>query len=177
MITAIALLAMTASDPLAPAREGKLQCHSPDLERRTCGAIAEYAPLADGKWRNIATVRIASAPEIIMHGESTVEVEDEAICGVVSRAELITWKVTVDGVAMPAPEARAILDQVADRFASLGALGTKSCTRYRPDGDGLLAEMVIDGKPRPEASQRVIWVRPADGYQVGAARPPAMGSN
>ena len=59
--------------------------------------------------------------------------------------------------------AEMVRGQVTAAFA---ALGTEGCTHYTPQGDGWLAEVSIDGQPRPEFNQTVVWVSPADGYTV-----------
>ena len=108
------------ADPLGPAREGRLQCHSPGAARKTCGAIATYSFAADGTISNQAEVMLNPSPLIVMRDQIPVVVRDGAVCGPLTGLE----------------------------------------------GEGWLAEAFIDGRPRPDLNQPVIWVSPTDGYSV-----------
>ena len=149
------------ADPLAPAREGQLQCHSPDTARKTCAALAGYTFAADGTIRNQAEVMLNPTPLIVMRDEAPVVVRDGAVCGPMTGFEDAAF--TIDGQPADPAMAEMIRGQVAAAFAQLGSEG---CTTYSPQGDGFLAEAVIDGQPRPELNQPVIWVSPSDGYSV-----------
>lgn len=152
---------MQAADPLAPAREGRLQCHEPDAARKACAALAGYTFAADGTILNQAEVMLNPSPLIVMRDEEPVVVRDGAVCGRMTGFEDTVF--TVDGEPADPALAEALRGQVAAAFAELG---TEGCTRYTPQGEGWLAEVSIDGAPRPEFNQRVIWVSPSDGYAV-----------
>lgn len=152
---------LEAADPLAPARDGRLQCHSPDKARKTCAALAGYTFAADGAILNQAEVMLNPAPLIIMRDESPVVVRDGAVCGLLGGLEDAVF--TIDGQPADPATADLIRGQVSAAFARLG---TEGCTRYAPQGEGWLAEPVIDGQPRPDLNQTVIWVLPSDGYSV-----------
>lgn len=155
------LVAALIADPLAPAREGQLQCHSPDVARKTCAALAGYTFPKEGLILNQAETLLNPSPAIIMRVESPVQVRGGAICGDMSGVEGATF--TIEG--QPAEESTTALlrGQVETAFAQIGREG---CTTYTPQGDGLLAEVTVDGKSRPDLNQPVIWVSPADGYSI-----------
>lgn len=157
----------SGGDPLAPARAGKVQCYSPNVEKRTCGAIAAYTLRPDGKWDNKARVLVAPVPVVVLEAVTVVDVEGEAICGPLARKDLEAASVSADGVAMPHEDARIVIEQVAAAFAGMGMLDVRSCTIYRPDGDGLRTEDTIDGKPRPDLKQHVIWIDADEAYSLG----------
>ena len=167
MITLALTLALAASaplqaaDPLAPAREGRLQCHEPDAARKTCAALAGYTFAADGTILNQSEVMLNPSPLIVMRDEEPVEIRDGAVCGPLGGFEDAVF--TVDGQPADPAMAGMIRTQVSAAFS---ALGTEGCTRYTPQGEGWLAEVSIDGAARPEFNQPVIWVSPSDGYTV-----------
>ncbi len=167
MITAALFLALAApvslqaADPLAPAREGRLQCHQPDTARKTCASLAGYTFAPDGTILNQAEVMLNPAPLIVMRQEDAVVVRDGAVCGRFGAFEDAVF--TVDGQLAPPAVADAIQGQIAAAFAQLG---TEGCTRYSPQGDGWMAEVSIDSVARPDLNQPVIWVAPSDGYTV-----------
>ncbi|MBA3048872.1 MAG: hypothetical protein KKG54_09850 [Alphaproteobacteria bacterium] len=167
MITPALLLALAVpaplqdADPLVPARDGQLQCHSPDTARKTCTALAGYTFAADGTIANQAEVMLSSAPVIIMRDVAPVVVRDGAVCGPMTGFEDAVF--TVDGQPAGPATAQMIRVQVTAAFAQLG---TEGCTTYSPQGEGWLAEAVIDGQPRPDLNQLLIWVSPSEGYSV-----------
>lgn len=150
-----------AADPLAPARDGKLQCHTPDKARKTCSALAGYTFAADGTIANQAEVMLNPSPLIIMRDEAPVVVRDAAVCGPMVGFEDAVF--TIDGQPADPATAGMIRAQVTAAFSQLG---TEGCTRYSPQGEGWLAEVSIDGQPRAEFNQPVIWVSPSEGYTV-----------
>lgn len=149
------------ADPLGPAREGRLQCHSPDAARKTCGAIATYSFAADGTISNQAEVMLNPSPLIVMRDQTPVVVRDGAVCGPLTGLEGAVF--TIDGQPADPQTAEMLRGQLSAAFAQLG---TEVCTRYTPQGEGWLAEAFIDGRPRPDLNQPVIWVPPTDGYSV-----------
>ncbi|MCS6624504.1 hypothetical protein N0B44_16415 [Roseibacterium beibuensis] len=151
----------SADDPLAPARSGQLQCHEPKAAEKTCAALAGYTFGADGVIINHAEIMLNPAPLIVMRDDEPVVVRDGAVCGPMSGFEDAVF--TVNGQPADPQMAEMVRGQVTAAFA---ALGTEGCTRYTPQGDGWLAEVSIDGQPRPEFNQTVVWVSPADGYTV-----------
>jgi hypothetical protein len=164
---AAAMAGQTGPDPLAPARAGQLQCHSPNIEKKTCVAIAGYALQADGSYLNTANVLIEPKQVVAIEAVSVIWVKGAAVCGPVSRADILGSKVTIGGAPVPAEKAARILEIVAASFESEGMLGKEICTTYKPDHNQLSAEATVDGVARPDLNQPVIWVRPEDGYTLG----------
>lgn len=153
---------LQAADPLAPAREGREQCHTPDRAKKTCAALAGYTFEADGTIRNQAEVMLNPAPLIVMRDAEVVELRDGAVCGPLAGFEDAVF--FVDRRRADAAMAETLRARVSAAFAAVGA---EACTRYSPKGgDEWLAEVSIDGVPRPEFNQTVIWVSPSDGYTV-----------
>ena len=100
-------------------------------------------------------------PLIVMRDEDPVVIRDGAVCGRLSGLEDATF--TLDG----APADPGIADRIRGQVtAALAAIGTEGCTTYTPQGETLLATVVVDGQARADLNQTVLWVSPSDGYTV-----------
>lgn len=168
MILAMALLAAQAqgTDPLAPAANGAMQCYTPNVSAKTCRSMASYTRNPDGSYRNVATVLLATDNDFTLELATTVTVRAGAVCGTIKREDLMGGTLRINGQMLPADQAAPLLTRIAAGFDSIGMLESEICTRYTPDGDGLKAEATLNGTPRPDTAQHVIWVTPGEGYKV-----------
>lgn len=170
MFTTIAALVASAmlSDPLAPAWDGLVQCYGPDVERKTCMAIARYRRSSDGSILNDSEVLLSpSDPEIIIASTAPVFILDNMVCGSgVIKAGDVT-SIRLDGATVtPKDDAQGLIPQIIATVNSFSG-AREICTRYdeRPEG-GLAPALFYDGKPGPVADLIVLWVRPEDGWRV-----------
>jgi hypothetical protein len=158
------LPARAETDPLADARDGKLQCYAPDAARKTCKALAAYLIAPDGTINNPAVVLVAPNPVIVMHVVSPVEIRDGAICGVARAEDIDAASIEVAGHPASPEEEGPIKAQIKNSIAP--RIGKMICTSYLPGGDHLTAQVTVDGAPQPQLSASVIWVSREDGYRV-----------
>lgn len=166
MFGALLLLAASqAADPLAEARAGKLQCVTPNIERKRCVALASYVVRPDGSYDTVITLMIAPSPLIGMETRATGKVEGDAVCSIVHKSDYAAAKFTIDG--KPADEAttNAIGAQVMGAVSTLD--GKVACSRDRVEGALMVEEVTLDGVARPDMTQKFIWVKPEDGYTLG----------
>lgn len=161
LLLLLALPVNSIDDPLAPARQGQLQCHSPDVARKTCAALAGYTFEADGRIHNQAEVLLSRSPAVVMHNETTVFIREGAVCGDMS--DLAKASFTIGGQAPDENVTNLLRTQVTAAFSQLGREG---CTRYAPNGEGIFAKVTIDGEERPDLNQPVMWVSPDAGWSV-----------
>lgn len=169
LILASAMLACStaahaADDPLAPAREGQLQCYMSDAARKTCGSLAGYSWDAKGAITNRAEVMLAPNPVTTMVSTTPVTVRDGAVCGPIRAEDLEAAEIRVGGAPASAEVAASVHKQVAAAMSF--AIGHEFCTTYVPTKDGLKAQVTVDGTAHPEMSAIVTWVKPGDGYKV-----------
>ena len=167
MLLAALLLQATApgaADPIAPAFRGQLECHFPDVAKKSCRSLAGYARTTDGKIMNSATILLAPNPLVLMRSVAPVEVKGGAVCGVILQADIDSATFTIAGQPADETRTRTLRQAVAAAFAS--ALNHEICTTYVADGDGLKVAGSIDGVRRPELDQPVRWVSPSEGYAV-----------
>ncbi len=168
MIAALALLLLAGPsdvfpDPIAPAAEGKLQCHMPNRERRTCQSLAGYRRDGKGGILNDADVLLAPKPLLTMRTVTPVVIRDGAICGPLSRESFDKAEFFADGQLLGAEKTEQLRGMLIQNAAAM--LDREICTRYTVSGDHLVAHAVLDGKP-DETTMDVIWVRPEEGYRV-----------
>jgi hypothetical protein len=156
------LLAAALTDPVGPGLRGQVQCYKPDVQRRTCASIGAYARDSEGVIQNTAVVLVSPKPLIVMRTTAPVTVKDGAICGQIASLEDAAF--TIEGQPATEPQVRALRDALAPGYAAL--LRREVCTTYRPEGEGLQAEVRIDGQLRPDLDMPVRWVTPAEGYEV-----------
>jgi hypothetical protein len=165
---ALALLAPVqgeaVSDPLVPAKAGRIRCIDPDRSARTCGTIVRYTLRGDGAFDALVTGVVNRDPVIVLEYSTFGQVRDGMVCSRIRPADFNAGKLTSNGTALsPALEAntRAKLLEALQPLA-----GHERC--YRDAGAGeLTVNVTIDGLLRPEMSQTAIWVLPEDGYAPG----------
>jgi hypothetical protein len=149
--------------PLFPATKDLVQCYQPDVVKKTCESIAEYRRLKGNTYVNTATVLISSTQPIAVKTVSPVIVKNGAVCGYVSKSELLNGIVQVSGRDLPTEKASQILAKVAEAMAA--NLDREICTTYFREGTSLIARGTIGGaEPFPE--KRVVWIKRTDGYRV-----------
>jgi hypothetical protein len=169
MMVALALLAGTGwaradNDPLADARQGRVQCYTPDAARKTCAAMAAYVFSPDGRITNPAVVLVGAQPVTLMRVTAPVEIKAGAVCGVPRAEDIDGAAIQVAGRQLTPEEAAPIKAQIETAFAARN--GKEICTTYVPNGDRLSAQVTVDGVPEPKMSATVIWVAREDGYTV-----------
>lgn len=154
------------SDPLAPAREGRIECISPNVAARLCGVMSGYRFLEDGKIANDYVMHIQNEPVVLAYGTDTVEVRDGMVCSRIEAGEIEAIRFTVDGRRAPSD----IAEELRNAFALALTGIDEICSRTTPDGDTARVTVFTDGVEQPELAERMIWVRRQEGYTVGVAR-------
>ena len=153
------------TDPLAPARTGQMQCVSPNIANKTCFAIARFIPNADGGFTNDVTVLISPQMGLTMETVSAAHVENGQVCGTVILKDMMASKLSVNGTAMTEEQAGPIKAQILAAVTPMD--GKKACSTYKAEGDMLSSETSLDGVAHPEMNQKLIWVKPEDGFKLG----------
>jgi len=150
------------SDPLAPARAGKLECHSPDAARKRCAVLIGYRFGDDGVIANRTEALLSVEPWINMKLNASVAVQDGEVCGPfegADKAEVLMNGQPAD--AAVTAEVRKTMQTFFDTFK-----GKQRCTAYERDGAGYKTTVTAKGAVHPMESQPMIWVEPGDGWTV-----------
>lgn len=170
MIASLLLLAATAAagqtaDPVAPARQGKIQCVLPNQDKKTCLGMTSYRISGDG-YESATRLFLAPTPLITMEIRTRGTVKDGQFCETISLADFQNGKVLVNGAPADEATSSAVKSQMAAAVSSLD--GKASCTAIKPaEGGLLLNELTIDGAVRSDLSQKFVWVGDKDGYKLG----------
>ena len=155
---------LVPADPLTPAATGQVQCTEPDEARKTCFALASYRPAGGKAYKVKSQVIVIPDAPIILETETIVTVEDGAVCGQVTAADLTDGTLIVGEEKVPAEKAAPQLARLATAMAPL--LDKLICTTYAPSpAGGQVARSTIGGIHQPP-DQRVIWVGPDEGWKV-----------
>lgn len=157
-------VAHAQSEPLAPARQGQVQCFEPDASTKTCAAMSSYEFGSDGSINDVSEVLIFPEPQIVMHISSPVTQRDGAVCGPMRQADVDAAHFTIDGQPAGDENTETIRGQMHEYLSPM--IGVEVCSRFVPDGDGFRAVATAGGRPQPD--QHVTWVSPSDGYRVAA---------
>lgn len=166
ILAALAIAAPADPNPLALARDGQVQCYTPDVERRVCRAIGAYRFEADGRIINDAENMLSTDPRIILRASSEVYIKGHAVCGSEAFEARHIQRIEVDGVPLEGERFAAARSVIAESMRE--AIGSgEYCSTYYPKPDGsLLALVTVDGAPRDDAEDTVRWVRLEDGWRV-----------
>jgi hypothetical protein len=151
-----------ADDPLAPARQGRLQCHEPDLVNRRCGVMSRFEFAMDGTITNVAEFMISEQPLIIVTTRTPVTSRGGEVCG--DRRMTVVSKVLVDDQPATAQEVIDVSAMLAEALQP--DFGKQSCSRYSPDGQFLRSQRSVDGVRDPSSDGRILWVDPGAGFTV-----------
>lgn len=152
----------TAPDPLAPARDGKLQCHEPDLVNRRCDVLAHYEFATDGAITNVSQFMLTEKPLTVVTTRTPLTVRNGEVCG--DRKMSVVSQVLIDGQPATAQEVTDVSAMMA--LALQSESGKQSCSRYRPDGQFLRSERFVDGVRDPDTDGIILWVDPGSGFSV-----------
>jgi hypothetical protein len=127
--------------------------------------LTSYKMNSDGSFVATTTVMVAPQPVVTMEVKSAGAVKDGAFCAPILSSDFEAASVQVDGKPADPAMVSAIRAPVVASIVPLA--GKMGCTREVPDGAMSRAEVTLDGVARPELSQRVLWVKPGDGYKLG----------
>lgn len=166
LMIALAAAPQAAPDPLAPARAGKVQCVSPNREKKTCLAIASFTVGPNGTFASVVRVQINPTPPIVMETRTNGTTEGNGTCNIIRAEDYAAATFTMNGAPMDEAIAATIRPQVTGVIAPM--VGKKGCSHERPEGDMIVSEVTLDGVAHPEMTQKLIWVSPSEGYTLGA---------
>lgn len=166
-ITALLVTLAALADPLAPAREGQVQCYSPVPAQKLCSAIGSYEFAADGTISNLAMNRIQDDPPIVMFARSPVIVRDGKECSTHALRETDIEKIEVAGRPLDAATLALVRSQILAGLPDFMKGDQPLCSTYTAKPDGSLSATVeVGGVPHPELTSTVLWVKPSEGWSV-----------
>jgi len=142
-----------------------MQCFMPDVAKKTCRTLAQYMAAPDGSILNPAEEMISDNPVVIMKGSSPVVVKGNAVCGTFRALDIEEATFTINGQLASLEVSSQIRMQLLK--ASTDRIGKEICTSYVQNGNEFVEQVRINGMVHPELSDKMIWVKPTDGFHVG----------
>jgi hypothetical protein len=146
-------------DILAPGRQGQVQCFQPNLFEKTCKIMATYSFGDDGQVTGTAQMLMDETGPAVLVVSAPVAVKDGALCGQLDA--LPNARFVVAG--QPATSSQ---DAAYRLMLSMMPRRGEVCARWIGDGDGYIVHGSLDGKPKKDFDQRMIWVEPDEGFKV-----------
>ncbi len=167
-----ALLALTAattgvgaaSDPLAPAIAGLLECTRPDDQKKTCLSIASYRLVEGSTYSITSAMLISPTGPLILETNSPATLSPGSVCGVMTPEDISSGRVRVAGKLLSDAQAAPILARMATALS--GMMNKEICVTYERSGKYMVAKTVIDGLYQADKDLVVEWVQPNAGYVV-----------
>ena len=155
-----------SSDPIANSNRGELQCYRPDVEKKTCQSIASYKRTGQQTYLNTALLPLGN--DETLETRSPVVIKGDAVCGSVTRQEVLAGTLRTGNQVIAAETAKPLLESVAQAISPF--FNKEVCTRYAPSGADFTAKVSIDGTYRPDQDVIVKWIAPSDGYTVASSK-------
>lgn len=164
-------LAGQADDPLAPVREGKIRCVSPNLVLRTCQSMVRYTLRGTDGFDAVVTGIIEREPVVLLRYTSFGRAEAGGVCSMVRLSDFENGQLMKSGTPLSRADEQGVRLRLMDVIQPLA--GKKRCYLDRPGEGGkreLVSVVTIDGVVRPELQQTVIWISPKDDFHLGLAK-------
>lgn len=158
-------------DPLAPAREGKIRCVSPNMALKTCQSMVRYTVRGTDGFDAVVTGIIEREPVVLLRYSTFGRAEGGGVCSMVRLRDFETGQLMKGGSPLNRADEQAVRIRLLDAIQPL--TGKKRCYLDRPSeaGQGPITSVVtVDGMVRPELQQTVIWVSPKDDFQLGVTK-------
>ncbi len=158
------------ADPLAPARAGKIQCHEPDLEARTCRIMTWYSVRADGAAQMRSVTALSNEMGLAAEARMELRPEGGGMCGIVNDTHMASYRI----VQLRAPHAAVKNDRLFIRYREelIAALWNRKHCAFnfsRADDDMRLDVSTVDGQFAGEMMAQFVWVSPGAGWRLKAS--------
>lgn len=147
------------TDILQPARQGQIQCYQPNIFARTCKIMAAYSFEDDGRILSTTQALMDETGPAVLVVTSPVVVRNRSICGNLENLPKASFVVAGQPATPGQESGYRLMLSVAPRKGEV-------CARWVGDGNGYVAYGSLDGKPKKDFDQRMIWVEPGEGYRV-----------
>jgi hypothetical protein len=163
---ALALLSVQNTDPLAPAREGRILCYGPQADQRACEGFSRFSFEGDGRITNASVTVLASDPPITMRSSLKVYIRDGAECTMIADPADMFTAILVGDQPLQGEAFKTMSDGMAAALRENLGIG-EYCTTYAPIGDGVLETITsVNGVPKPSTRNRAIWIDPNEGWRI-----------
>jgi hypothetical protein len=182
MMSQIALLLLLSSqiasepnlqpitDPLAPAREGKSYCQSPNREAKTCSGISTYRFEADGSIIGRSVGALNNDPPLSFAIEGVTEIKEGSICFTIRQKDLDAMYLMVGSERFDSEPGDKLLALRRESMAT-EILDKEICEKHYRDGDRLTYTTFVDSVENADMSGDYVLIDDSSGYRLHASTP------
>ena len=161
LITLMMLTLVQDVDPLAPGRQGQVQCYDPVVAEKTCRAISTYRFGPGDEIWNESQSLLSPDPRIVIKSRTRIWVRGDAECARNENLKDEIMEVQVNGTALEGAQYESARTQIG-ALLDASMTGGELCSTYQPGADGALrATVSIGGVVRPDMESTLMWVDPA----------------
>ena len=162
---AFLVAASSVADQMAPAKQGMVQCQSPDVLFKTCDSLSKVSQIGPDLYRIESEMLVDPDGPVVITEISTVSVQGIQVCDTVRLAEIDQWDVKVAGVPTTAAQAARHRSRIKRQLAFLS--GQSICTTVVPGEQNMHnVQATIGGRRVPAFDYAMKWVSPDEGWKV-----------
>ena len=162
---ALVMAAASVADQMAPAKQGMVQCHMPDVLFKTCTALSKVWQVGPDSYRFESEIAIDPDGPVVVTERNTVRVQGTQSCETVRLTEIDGWPVRIAGTPASPAQAARIRATLKRKYAPIG--GKLVCSTIVPGEQQMeTVETSIGGKRTPALDYAMKWVSPKDGWTV-----------
>ncbi|GAA0621807.1 hypothetical protein GCM10009422_17050 [Brevundimonas kwangchunensis] len=166
LAAALALLPQQIEDPLAPAREGKLMCVSPNTEAKTCSGLVTYSFEADGAIVTEARTAVSAAPPIVLLTRTPMHMRGALEC---SRTDDFASQITgveIQGQALAGDQLNGMRQIIGAQAQQMLGTGEMCAAYHSAADDKVRYEITMEGVAKPELGGEILWIDANAGWTV-----------
>jgi hypothetical protein len=155
------------ADPLAGARNGKIECTNFDVMQRTCGAMTSFLWSPNGTITRRSQLRIPGPnkdTKAVMDVSVSVESRGSSLCSTLHDEDVDRAEFTINGTVATPQDAERLRSSIKDGLRTF--IGVDVCTSYTVEGDKLVAHAFANGQDAPNLTRTVLWVPAQDGWHL-----------
>jgi hypothetical protein len=162
---ALVLAAASVTKQMAPAKQGMVQCHMPDVLFKTCTALTKVWQVGPDSFRFESEIAIDPDGPIVVTERNTVRVQGTQACETVRLSAIDSWPVKIAGAPASPAQAARVRAALKRKFAPLS--GKVTCYAIVPNDQQMeTVQTSIGGKRTPALDYAMKWVSPKDSWTV-----------
>lgn len=158
------------SDPLSPARDGKVYCEGADHAAKTCSAMVEFRFAEDGSISDTTKAALNNDPPMSFAVNVSVSMKADQVCMILSQKELDGIEIFVGDKLFDDESANELLGFIKESMAK-DFLGKELCEQHFAAGDRFKTITTIDGVEDTEVGEEYSWIDKSAGYSLATKHP------
>ena len=164
LLLATSSLTGMGTDFTTEIRTGKMLCSNPDMNTKTCTAIATFNIGEDGTATETTELLMSPNPPITLEMSVPVEIQGSVNCGKLTIPQMQKGRLRIDGTLLPADQNKEAMAKIIEK---LGFMADKrACDELRIEAGQLIKVGQVDGINVNLPGKPVTWIGVEDGFRV-----------